>query len=113
MECRGLNSATALAPALASLSERRHPLVLQLPILRREEVSIQAPPEWKIDRPARRLSTSWGRVDETIENIEGQQQSTLILEIPAVTVMPEDYPEFARFCRAVDELVSRPPRFKR
>ncbi len=113
MECRGLNSASEFAPVLASLSERRQPLVLQLPILRREEVVIQAPPGWEADRPARRLSTSWGRVDETIENIEGHQRSTLILEIPAVTVTPEDYPEFARFCRAVDELISRPPHFER
>ncbi|MEN8162660.1 MAG: hypothetical protein ABFS37_00905, partial [Acidobacteriota bacterium] len=113
IECRGLNSSSALAPVLASLSERRQPLVLQLPILRREETVIQAPPEWVAERPARRLSASWGRVDETLENLEGRRSSTLILEIPAVTVTPEDYPEFARFCRAVDELVSRPPRFHR
>lgn len=113
MECRGLIASSALAPVLASLSERRQPLVLQLPVLRREEVTIQPPPGWKMSRPARRLSTSWGRVDETIEVTEKEHRSTLILEIPPVIVPPEDYPGFARFCRAVDELVSRPPRFVR
>lgn len=113
MECRGLNSSPALAPVLASLSERRQPLVLQLPVLRREEVTIQPPPGWKANRSARHLSTLWGRVDETIEVTGKQHRSTLVLEIPPVTVAPEDYPEFARFCRAVDELVSRPPRFER
>lgn len=113
MECRGLNAASPLAPVLASLPERRQPLILQLPILRREEVTIQPPPGWTSHRPGRRLSTSWGRVDETIETAGGRQRSTLVLEIPAVTVKPESYPEFARFCRAVDELVTRPPRFRR
>ncbi|RLE25791.1 MAG: hypothetical protein DRJ65_06950 [Acidobacteria bacterium] len=113
LQCRGLVSASALAPVLASLSERRQPLVIQLPILRREDVVIQPPRGWKARRPARRLSTSWGLVKETIENIQGHQRSTLNLEIPAVTVAPESYPEFARFCRAVDELISRPPRFER
>lgn len=113
LECRGLNSSSALAPVLASLSERRQPLVLQLPVLRREEVTIQPPPGWKTSRSARHLTTSWGRVDETIEDTGKPHRSTLVLEIPAVTVAPENYSEFARFCRAVDELVSRPPRFER
>lgn len=113
MECRGLNSATSLAPTLASLSERQQPLILQLPILRREEVTIQPPPGWTSDRPERRISTSWGRVDENLEIIGSRQRSTLVLEIPAVTVKPDDYPQFARFCRAIDELISRPPRFER
>ena len=114
MECRGFNTASPFAPVLASLSERRQPLILQLPILRREEVTIQPPPGWAAHRrPARRLSTSWGHVDETVETIGGRRSSTLVLEIPAVTVMPENYPEFARFCRAIDELISRPPRFER
>ena len=113
LECRGLNSSSALAPVLASLSERRQPLVLQLPVLRREETTIQPPPGWKARRSPRRLSASWGQVNETIEKSGGQHRSTLMLEIPAVSVAPEDYQEFARFCRAVDELVSRPPRFER
>ncbi|RLE18190.1 MAG: hypothetical protein DRJ65_21725 [Acidobacteria bacterium] len=113
MECRGFNAATPLAPALASLPERRQPLVLQIPILRLDEVIIQPPPGWTSDRPARRLSTPWGQVDETVETIGGRRRSTLVLEIPAVTVRPQDYPDFARFCRAIDELISRPPRFER
>ncbi len=113
MECRGFNAASPLAPVLASLPERRQPLILQIPILRLDEVVIQPPPGWTSDRPARRLSTPWGQVDETVETIDGRRHSTLALEIPAVTVKPQDYPEFARFCRAIDELISRPPRFKR
>ncbi len=113
MECRGLHSATPLAPALASLPERRQPLILQIPILRLDEVIIKAPPGWTSNRPARKLSTPWGQVDETIEMTQGRRHSTLVLEIPAVTVKPQSYPEFARFCRAIDELVSRPPRFER
>ena len=113
MECRGFNAASPLAPALASLPERRQPLILQMPILRLDEVVIKPPSGWTSDRPARRLSTPWGHVDETVEAVEGRWQSILVLEIPAVTVEPKSYPEFARFCRAVDELISRPPRFER
>ncbi len=113
MICRGFNAASPLAPALASLPERRQPLILQMPILRLDEVVIKPPPGWTSDRPARRLSTPWGQVDETVETIDGRRHSTLVLEIPAVTVKPQDYPEFARFCRAIDELISRPPRFER
>ncbi len=113
MECRGFNAASPLGPALASLPERQQPLILQMPILRLDEVVIQPPPGWTSDRPARRLSTSWGHVDETVEMVEGRRRSILVLEIPAVTVEPQDYPEFARFCRAIDELISRPPRFER
>jgi hypothetical protein len=113
MECRGLNATTPLTPILASLAERQQPLILQLPILRREEVIIQPPPGWSSHRAARHLSTGWGRIDETVENTGNRQHSTLVLEIPAVTVQPEDYSAFARFCRAIDELASRPPRFER
>jgi hypothetical protein len=34
----------------------------------------------------------------------------LHLSIAAQTVSPASYPEFARFCHAVDELLARPAR---
>jgi hypothetical protein len=51
-------------------------------------------------------------VSEILEDEAGRSRSVLTLEIPAQTVTPEEYPEFARFCQAVDELVSRPPRLQ-
>jgi len=113
MTCAALGSGEDLTAELASLPERTQPLILQLPILRREQVTLRPPPGWDARRPPRRLERSWGKVEETVDFKEGQFRSTLVLEIPAVTVSPEEYPEFARFIRAVGELTSRPPRLHR
>jgi hypothetical protein len=110
--CRSLDLARPLVPALASLPERSYPLVLQLPILRRLELDLTLPDGWSIDRPARRLQTPWGSVDEELRVDGDRVRSVLRLVIPARTVSPEEYPEFARFCHAVDELSSRPPRLR-
>jgi hypothetical protein len=110
--CRSLVLARPLAPVLASLPQRHFPLVLQLPLVRRHELVIEPPEGWVLDRPARRLETRWGSVSEILEDEAGRSRSVLTLEIPAQTVTPEEYPEFARFCQAVDELVSRPPRLQ-
>ena len=37
----------------------------------------------------------------------------LRIALPAQTVTPDDYQSFARFCQAVDELTTRPPRLER
>jgi len=113
MECRGLNATTPLTPLLASLADRKLPLILQSPILRREETIIRPPQGWSSHRSARRIATTWGSIEETMETTESGRHSILILQIPAVVVEPENYPEFARFCRAIDELASRPPRFEK
>jgi hypothetical protein len=86
--------------------------VLQLPLARRHETVIATPEGWELDRPARRLETRWGTVKESLEDDGDRWRSVLALEIPAQTVTPQEYPEFARFCQAVDELVSRPPRLE-
>jgi hypothetical protein len=104
--------ARPLAPVLASLPQRHFPLVLELPLVRRHELLIEPPQGWGVDRPARRLETRWGSVSESLGVEVGGSRSVLTLEIPAQTVAPEEYPEFARFCQAVDELVSRPPRLQ-
>lgn len=110
--CRSLVLARPLAPVLASLPQRHFPLVLQLPLTRRHELVIAPPEGWGFDRPARRLETVWGSVSEILGEDSGRWRSVLTLEIPAQTVTPDEYPEFARFCQAVDELVSRPPRLR-
>jgi hypothetical protein len=109
MACHNLMAAQPLAPVLAPLPERHFPLVLQLPLLRRFEVVIVPPDGWTLDRPPRRLQSRWGTVDESLENSNGEIRSVLTLSLPAQTVSPDEYPEFARFCQAVDELTSRPP----
>jgi hypothetical protein len=111
--CRSLVVTRPLVPMLASLPERRHPLVLQLPLLRRVELAVAPPEGWTIDRPARRLQTEWGAVDELLTADSQQMRSVLKIAIPAQTVSSEEYPRFARFCHAVDELTSRPPRLRR
>jgi len=113
MECRSLVLARPLVPVLASLPERTFPLILQIPLLRRIELELDPPDGWTIDRAPRRLQAGWGTVEERLEAGDGRFLSVLEIEMPAQTVSPEDYPAFARFCHAVDELVSRPPTLTR
>jgi hypothetical protein len=110
--CRSLVLTRPIAPVLASLPQRHYPLVLELPLVRRHELLIEPPDGWRLDRPARRLDTRWGSVSEVLGEEAGRSRSVLTLEIPAQTVGRDEYPEFARFCQAVDELVSRPPRLQ-
>lgn len=109
MTCRSLVVARPLSPQLASLPERRYPLILDLPVDRRHRLELRLPEGWHAQWKPRRIETRWGSVTEEIEPAARGPISDLRLRIPAVTVPPEDYPQFARFCRAVDELVSRPP----
>lgn len=112
--CRALILANPLVPVLASLPERQFPLVLRVPLQRRLELELIAPSGWRpVDRGPRRLQARWGSVTETLEEDGTLSRSVLRVEIPAHTVAPEEYPEFARFCQAVDELTTRPPRLRR
>jgi hypothetical protein len=113
MECRGLVVSRPLVPSLASLPERRYPLVLDLPITERVEIAMRLPEGWVDARSPRRLETDWGSVTETLALDGGVHRSVLTLRVPARTVSPEQYPQFARFCQAVDELTSRPPVIQR
>ncbi len=109
MVCRRLVFSKPLVPVLAALPTRRYPLIMPVPVLQRNELVIEAPEGWTIDGVPRRIETRWGSVVETIERDGRRHRSVLQLELPAQTVAPDDYPEFARFCHAVDELNSRPP----
>ena len=112
--CRSLVLANPLVPTLARLPERSYALVLRVPIERRIELDIVPPPGWRAQhRQPRRLEAEWGGVDESLEEVNGAQRSVLHITLPAQTVTPEDYPGFARFCQAVDELTTRPPRLER
>jgi hypothetical protein len=113
MTCRSLRLGRPLVPALASLPERSFPLMLQLPITERIELEILPPPGWTSRTPPRRLAARWGSVEESLESGAAGIRSVLEMALPAQTIEAEDYPEFARFCHAVDELMSRPPTFRR
>ncbi len=113
MTCRSLVLAKPLGPSLASLPERTFPLVLHLPILQRLELALSPPTGWKPVATPRILSARWGSVGETVNVASDGLHSVVALDIPAQTVAPEDYPEFARFCHAVDELLARPPSLER
>lgn len=110
MVCRDLVFSQPLAPVLAALPTRSFPLIMPVPVLQRHGLVVEVPEGWTMDQQARRLETRWGSVIETIERDGRRVRSSLRLELPAQTVSPEEYPEFARFCHAVDELISRPPR---
>ncbi|MCJ7754772.1 MAG: hypothetical protein MUP13_09420, partial [Thermoanaerobaculales bacterium] len=111
--CRSLVLANPVVPVLASLPERRYPLVLRLPIERRLELDLVAPDGWSVvARPPRRLSADWGSVEETLSTADGAQTSMLHILIPPQRVEPADYAAFARFCQALDELTTRPPRLE-
>lgn len=111
--CRRLVFSKPLVPVLAALPTRRYPLIMPVPVLQRNELVIEVPEGWTIDHPPRRIETRWGSVVETIERDGRHHRSVLRLQLPAQIVEPEDYPEFARFCHAVDELNSRPPLLSR
>jgi len=111
--CRSLVLARPLVPVLASLPERAYPLVLRVPVERRFELELVPPPGWEsANLPPRRLETGWGSVDEQIERTNGSFRSILRVKLPAQTVATNDYRAFARFCQAVDELTTRPPRLR-
>ncbi len=110
MVCRSLVLGRPLVPALASLPTRSYPLILQLPIERRFTVTIHPPAGWTIKRQPRQLRTEWGSLTENLEQTSDGIRSTLTLQVPAQTIAPGDYPRFARFCHALDELMLRPPR---
>lgn len=109
MVCRTLPVSRLLSPVLASLPERKFPLVLQLPILQTIEVDLTVPDGWFIERNERRIETEWGSVKETLNRRPDGLESILSFEVPAQIISPERYAEFSRFCRALDELVRRPP----
>ena len=112
--CRSLVLARPLVPVLASLPERTYPLVLRVPIKRRLELELVPAPGWEpTHRAPRRLEAEWGSVGEDLEKGAGSLRSVLHIALPAQTVATEDYAAFARFCQAVDELSTRPPRLKR
>ncbi|MDX2436736.1 MAG: hypothetical protein QNL88_06785 [Acidobacteriota bacterium] len=112
--CRSLVLSNPLVPVLASLPERQYPLVLRLPIERRLKLDLVAPDGWSVvSRPPRRLSTNWGSVTETLSDADGAQRSVLHIEVPAQRVEPEEFAAFARFCQALDELTTRPPRLEK
>jgi len=108
--CRELNLVRPLSDALASLPERRFPLVLQLPVVRIHELTLHLPPGWTADPKPRRLESEWGSLVEERTVDGGVLHSRLELTIPAQKVPPGRYPEFARFCHAVDGLMTRPIR---
>jgi hypothetical protein len=107
--CRQLVFTKPLVPVLAALPTRRYSLIMPVPVLQRNELIIDVPEGWTIADTPRRVEARWGSVEETIERDGRRHRSVLRLELPAQTVAPDDYPEFARFCHAVDELNSRPP----
>ncbi len=113
MECRDLIPVKPLAPSLASLPERRYPLILQIPVEEYLELELTAPPGWIYDRKPRRIEAEWGVVNEVLTTTGDTVHSRLTLNMAAQTVEAKRYPEFARFCHAVDELMLRPFRLSR
>jgi hypothetical protein len=111
--CRSLILSNPLVPTLARLPERMYPLMLRVPIERQIRLDLVPPAGWQAkERRPRRLETEWGSVTETLEPVDGARRSVLHVSLPAQTVVPEDYRTFARFCQAVDELTTRPPRLE-
>jgi hypothetical protein len=108
--CRNLVLLRPISPALASLSKRTMPLVLQLPLEQRFDMTLHLPAGRRIEGDPRRLDSPWGKVSEELSTNGNLYHSILHLSIPAQTVSPASYPEFARFCHAVDELLARPAR---
>jgi len=112
--CRSLILANPVVPTLARLPERTYPLMLRVPMERRIQLDLVPPLGWEPKkRNPRHLDAEWGSVSETLEPVDGSLHSILHISLPAQTVSPADYRAFARFCQAVDELATRPPRLER
>jgi len=109
MVCRSLVFAKPLAPVLASLPSRRFDLIMPVPVMQKNTLVITPPTGWVIEGRPRKIERPWGSVTESVDRPDGRHRSILRLELPAQTVAPADYPDFARFCHALDELASRPP----
>ncbi len=113
LDCRQLTLPAPLSPTLASLPERRYPLVLQLPLIRIHELELRMPDGFSADPTPRHFQAEWGSVTER-RSVEGRTlRSRLELNLPAQKIAPERYPDFARFCHAIDELLTRPVRLVR
>jgi len=113
MVCQALVLARPISPRLASLPERKTPLVIQLPVLQRMETELILPRGWTLAQGSRRLDDSHGSVVRTVAVKGNDSRSVLELRIPAQSVAPEDYPGMVRFCHAADELLTEPPRLRR
>ncbi len=113
LDCRQLTLPSPLSPTLASLPERRYPLVLQLPLIRIHEVDLRMPDGFSADPTPRHFEAEWGSVTEQRSVANGRLTSRLELNLPAQKVPPGRYPDFARFCHAIDELLTRPVRLVR
>lgn len=109
MVCRALVFSKPLAQVLAALPTRKFDLIMPVPVLQRNELTLELPEGWRVEHRPRKIESRWGSVVESIEGDGRRHRSILKLELPAQTVAPGDYPAFARFCHAVDELSSRPP----
>jgi len=109
MVCRALVFSKPLAQVLAALPSRKFDLIMPVPVLQRNELTLELPEGWTVEQKPRMIESRWGSVVESISIVGRRHQSVLKLELPAQKVTPEDYPAFARFCHAVDELSSRPP----
>ncbi len=112
LECRALTLDRPLSPMLASLPQRRFPLVLQLPLDRRLDLDLDLPAGFTVSRKPRLLEAEFGTVKEELKVAAGHLHSVLQVSVPAQVISPERYPDFVRFAHAVDELTSRPLRLE-
>ncbi|NOZ78287.1 MAG: hypothetical protein GXP48_03720 [Acidobacteria bacterium] len=110
MECRALTTARPLSPRLASLPSRKFPLVLQLPIEQRIELNLIPPPGWAVDMKSRTYTAPWGHVDRAVTTKGRSVRTVTTLQIPARVITTAQYPDFVRFCHAVDEIMVSPLR---
>ncbi|HHQ48766.1 MAG TPA: DUF3857 domain-containing protein, partial [Acidobacteria bacterium] len=113
MTCQALVLAHPISPRLASLPERKTPLVIELPVLQRMESELILPEGWTLAEGSRRVEDPHGSVVRTVTASGNHVRLVLELRIPAQSVPPEAYPGMVRFCHAADDVLTEPPRLRK
>jgi hypothetical protein len=103
-----------LGSRFVQVAARRTPLLVAERERTVVRLSVTAPPGLRPPpgQPARRLESPLGRFTRTEASEGGTWRREDRLELDRGRVAPADYPAFAAFCGAVDEVEARPVAFR-
>jgi len=97
---------TEYGKSLASLSQRRHDLVLNNPFLVRVRETIRLPEGARAELPqGGEVKGRFGLASLSLESIEGGVSAELVVRFDVWRVGVKDYPEFRKFCNEADRLL--------
>jgi hypothetical protein len=94
----------------ARLSERKTDLLLAFPFRQEETVAVQLPEAWQVleQPPDRVIESPFGRFEFSVKSGGEKVTARAQLELFRHRITAKEYPEFRKFCLAVDALVGQP-----